>query len=450
MRSIGAKIVLWSLGTFALSLAGFWAISHAVERRAPGPRDFHARVLALIADDACRAYEDGGPKRLAAHLRRLSAYIPGEHLLTDARGRDLVNGADRSDLLSRGHTPPEPHHLSHSHFIIVDRPRGGRYRFISIVRPWSDPWRLLPYYAAIVLVIVLMGAILAVHLAVPLRRLRRVVDRFGQGDLPARARSGRKDEIGELSRAFDAMAERIETLLAAERRLLQDVSHELRSPLARLTFAVELARSGPDREAALDRVRKEADRMAALIGELLQLTRVEGYPTDGSPEDIPLDRLLDDIVRDCDLEAEARACRLVLRIDQPAIVRGERELLHRAVENVLRNAFRHAPAGSAVEVSLELREDVATITVRDYGPGVPEALLGAIFQPFFRAEDDRSRASGGVGLGLAIARRAVELHRGRIIARNATPGLGIAIELPNARSADEAPRLPAALERQSL
>jgi signal transduction histidine kinase len=441
MRSISAKILLGSLGIFALSLVGFWAISQALERRTPGLQDFHARVLALIGDDACSAYEEGGPKRLETYLRRLNAYFAGEQFLTDARGRDLVSGTDRSALLRRGQTPPEPHRLYKGHFIIIGRPRGGRYRFVWIARAWSDPWRLLPYYGAIVLVILLMSWTLAVHLAVPLRRLRRVVDRFGQGELPARAHSARKDEIGELSRAFDEMAGRIETLLAAERRLLQDVSHELRSPLARLGFAVELARTGADREAALARVRREADRMTALISELLQLTRAEGYPMDGSPEDVPLDGLLQDIIRDCDLEAEARACRLVLRIDRPAVVAGERELLRRAVENVVRNAICHAPAGTPVEVSLELREDAATVIVRDYGPGVPVELLGAIFEPFFRVEDDRSRASGGSGLGLAIARRAVELHRGRITARNAGPGLVIAIELPDAREADEAPRL---------
>jgi signal transduction histidine kinase len=177
-----------------------------------------------------------------------------------------------------------------------------------------------------------------------------------------------------------------------------------------------------------------------LLGLLLGLgLPIAGYGgTKSGAKDIPLDGLLHDIVRDCDLEAEARACRLALRIERPVIVVGERELLHRAVENVVRNAIHHAPAGTPVEVSLELREDVATIVVRDYGPGVPVEMLEAIFKPFLRVESDRSRASGGVGLGLAIARRAVELHRGRITARNADPGLVIAIELPDARAADEA------------
>src|SRR5438034_6532295 len=117
MRSILAKILLWSLGMFALSLIGFWALSWSLETRAPGTRDFHARVFALMGDDARRAYEEGGPERLAADLQRLSVYIPGEHFLTDARGRDLVNGADRSDLLRRGRAFPAPHRLSEGRFI---------------------------------------------------------------------------------------------------------------------------------------------------------------------------------------------------------------------------------------------------------------------------------------------------------------------------------------------
>ena len=304
---------------------------------------------------------------------------------------------------------------------------------------WNQPPNILPYYGAIVLVIAGMGSILALHLAAPLRKLRRVVEHFGRGNIAVRAGTTRKDEIGELSRAFDEMADRIETLLSAERRLLQDVSHELRSPLARLGFAVELAREGDERDEALARVRKEADRMTALVGELLQLTRIEGDPTAGKWGNVALHHLLDDIVNDCDLEAEARGCRPVLRSVQPAVISGERELLHRAVENIVRNAIRHTSQGTTVEIALELRGDMAVTSVGDHGPGVPEALLSDIFKPFFRVEDDRSRASGGVGLGLAIARRAVEVHQGKIAAHNARPGLVITISLPHARAPIKVP-----------
>ena len=412
-----------------------------MERRGPRDEDPFRRVIVMVEDDVRRAYEQGGPAGLAAHLRKLDAYLPGEHLLTDDRGRDLVSGADRSDLLGPGHHhhgggPPR---LPDGRLILMSPRRGdGRYRFISIVRPWFGPPDILPYFGAVVLVIAVMGAALAFHLAAPLRRLRRVVDRFGRGDLAARVGSTRRDEIGELARAFDEMAGRIGTLLAAERRLLQDVSHELRSPLTRLDVAVDLAATGDDPWASLDRIRRDVNRLSVLVNELLQLTRAEGDPAALDAEEVRLDELLRDVVEDCALEAGARGCRLDLRSGGACPVLGDRELLRRAVENVLRNAIRHAPAGTAVAVGLERRDGSARVVVRDLGPGVPEEHLGAIFEPFFRVEGHRSRASGGVGLGLAIARRAVDLHRGRISARNAGPGLAVAIELPAAGVRDDA------------
>ena len=242
MRSILAKILLWSLVTFGLSLVAYRSISRALERRGPLENDPFWRMSVMIEDDVCRAYEDGGADRLAAQLRRLDEYLPGKHLLTDASGRDLVTGADRSSLLRLDHFPGGPPRLPDGSMVMIGPNRGSPYRYITLVQPWFEPPNLLPYYGAVVLVIAGMGSILAVHLVAPIRRLRRVVEEFGRGNLGVRAGSKRKDEIGELSRAFDEMADRIEILLSAERRLLQDVSHELRSPLARLGFAVELAR----------------------------------------------------------------------------------------------------------------------------------------------------------------------------------------------------------------
>jgi signal transduction histidine kinase len=432
MRSIFAKVMLWSLGTFALSLVAFWAISRTLERPGPPKGDPFPHFLEMVEDDLRRAYETGGPTQLAAQLRRLDGYLPGEHLLTDASGRDLATGTDRSDLLRRSHFSPGPPRLADGRMIFIGPPRDRRYRFISVVRPWFDRPNILPYYGAIVLVIALMGWILAAHLAAPLRRLRRLVDQFGRGELATRSHSTRKDEIGELSRSFDEMAGRIETLLSAERRLLQDVSHELRSPLTRLDVAVDLASTSDDPEVYLGRIKRDIGRLTVLVNELLQLTRAEGDPSAHHLEPLPLDELLDGLIDDCEMEADAKGCSLVRTKADPCLVNGQPELLRRAVENIVRNAIRHAPDDTAVEIGLELIGDVATIRVRDHGPGVPDDLLSAIFEPFVRVEGDRSRASGGVGLGLAIARRAVDLHRGKITAQNAHHGLVVQIELPGA------------------
>lgn len=450
MRSIFARVVLWSLGTFALSLVAYWALSRTLDRKEPGDADPIRGIIEMVEDDLSRAYEEGGSERLAAQLKKLDSYLPGEHLLTDENGRDLITGADRSDLLNAGpprladrrisgkqgrnggrHGGPGPPRLADGRIVLIPpHSDGRRYRFITLIQPWFNPPNILPYYGAVVLVILGMGAVLAMHLAMPLRHLRRVMDRFGRGDLTARAGVTRRDEIGELSRSFDEMAGRIETLLVAERRLLQDVSHELRSPLTRLDVAVELAITSDDPGPSLARIRRDIDRLTVLVNELLQLTRAEGDPAVLDLEEIRMDELSQGLLDDCVLEAQAKGCRLVLHAEEPCSVLGERELLRRAVENVVRNAIRHAPESTPVEVNVENGTDSVRITVRDHGPGVPEELLPNIFEPFFRVEGHRSRSSGGIGLGLAIARRAVALHHGRITARNAAPGLIVAIDLP--------------------
>jgi two-component system sensor histidine kinase CpxA len=297
-------------------------------------------------------------------------------------------------------------------------------------RPGFGPWESLGYFLWLPLLIGVLCYLLAIHMATPLRSLRRVLEKFGHGELAIRYHLARRDEIGELAQAFNRMADQITTLLSAERRLLQDVSHELRSPLARLGFAVELAKTSPDREAALGRVHQEADRLNHLVDEMLQLTRAEGDPGARNLEDLDLGTLLRELVADCSLEADAQGCRLNLTGEGTVVVTGDRELLRRACENILRNAIRHAPAGTAVDLDLARHDDRAAITIRDRGPGVPRPALGEIFKPFYRVETDRNRSSGGVGLGLAIARRAVELHQGTITAFNADPGLVVALELP--------------------
>ena len=208
----------------------------------------------------------------------------------------------------------------------------------------------------------------------------------------------------------------IQTLVDAERRLLLDISHELRSPLARLRVAVELARSGQNREAHLDGIDKEAERLNALVGGLLQVTRAEGGP-DSLRREPSLDRLLEEVVADSSLEAQARSSEVRLVSAQPVTVQDDAELLRRAIENVIRNAIRHAPEATAVDASLEAANGRAALRIRNYGPGVPDEAPPRIFDAFYRVETDRERASGGAGLGLSIA-------------RNAEPGLLVESDLP--------------------
>jgi two-component system sensor histidine kinase CpxA len=288
----------------------------------------------------------------------------------------------------------------------------------------------LPYYLLILSAVAFLCWLLATNLASPLRGLARVVDRFGAGDLSVRVNSSRKDEIGEVGRAFDRMAERIGTLFTAERRLLQDISHELRSPLARLSFAAELARTAEDREAAIVRMKKEIGRLTDLVGGLIQVTRAEGDPAASSSESLRLDELLGEVVDDCRVEADARGCKIAFSGQPELTMHGDWEVLRRAVENVVRNAIRYTPAASSVEIQLDSTAGTARISVRDYGPGVPQDALARIFQPFFRVDDSRYTATGGVGLGLAIASRAIGLHHGKLWAENTNPGLRVWIELP--------------------
>jgi two-component system sensor histidine kinase CpxA len=430
MRGLFARILAWFLATLLFSFAAFFLSAFLF---APGKmqRDqFLRRIVDYEFADAMRAYESGGAPALGSYLERIASMVGNRYHLLDARGTDLRTGAECKDLLE---VPPPPRWrlLPPRSFRVRQVSGDGRYVFVIDVMVHYDPTGDLLTFGWIILVVVSLVYALALTLARPIGRLREAVMRFGQGDLSARALLQRKDEIGDLGLAFDEMALRIQTLLAAERRLLQDVSHELRSPLARLSFALELVRKNPSSDEAFQRVKKEVDRISRLIADLLQVTRAEGDSGSRNEELISTDEFLREIVEDCNLEAVARGCRIELREDEMREFSGDSELLRRAVENVLRNAIRYTPPGQSVEVTSRGETNELVIAVRDYGPGVPERELEAIFRPFHRVEEDRNRASGGgVGLGLSIAQRAVLLHHGRIAASNALPGLRVEIRLP--------------------
>jgi signal transduction histidine kinase len=431
MRSIFAKILLWSFGTLVVSLIAFVGISRFLSDRAFRRGEPLRNPLSMQAEHARQVFESGGREQLVLYLEQLYKFFPDDHHLTDVSGKDVLTGEDRSSLLSQARTRPGMPGFGRGPLVMATPTADGRYRFIAVVRRQPlDLWSFVPYYLLVLLAVALLCYLLATNLATPLRVLGQAVERFGRGNLSARVNSRRQDEIGELSRAFDQMADRIQTLLTAERRLLQDISHELRSPLARLSFGVELVRTADDREAAVARLKKEIDRLTHLVGGLLQVTRVEGDPASLNQEVFSLSELLQELAANCAIEADVRGCRLVMKGGDATTVRADQELLRRAVENILRNAIRHAPEGTAIEIALDCPRSKVAVSIRDYGPGVPEDMLSSIFKPFFRVDSARDSASGGAGLGLAIAQSAVALHHGTLSATNLHPGLMVRIELP--------------------
>jgi two-component system sensor histidine kinase CpxA len=281
---------------------------------------------------------------------------------------------------------------------------------------------------------------LARYLAAPVDRLRHATRQMAAGDLNVRVSldlKGRQDDLGLLAADLDTMAERVRNLLESKQQLLRDVSHELRSPLARLQLALSLAlRQETGVERHLARIASEADRLEQLIARTLKLARLE-RPTQGLESvSVDLRALLENIVADVAIEAEAQGCRVVLEAESPLKVCGDPELLRSAFENVIRNAVRYSPAGSQPAItarhigSPDEPGSIETI-IQDRGSGVPDKDLALIFEPFYRVDAARDRAVGGEGLGLAIAARAVALHGGTIEARNLqSSGLAVYITLP--------------------
>jgi two-component system sensor histidine kinase CpxA len=270
---------------------------------------------------------------------------------------------------------------------------------------------------------------------------------LADGNLSSRIGSDsirRKDELGDLERDFDRMAERIESQMSSQQRLIHSISHELRSPLARLNVALGLARKQADAavNGSLDRIKREAGRLNELIGSLLTLARWESGAQPMNCDTVELDALVREVAADADFEAQSRNRAVRVLTLQPCSITGVRDLLRSAIENVMRNAVKYTRKDSEVEVTLEhahgLGQEIAVIRVRDHGDGVPESALENIFRPFYRVADSRERSSGGAGLGLSIAAKAVSLHGGQVKAENSpTGGLMVELRFPlNGKNAD--------------
>lgn len=238
----------------------------------------------------------------------------------------------------------------------------------------------------------------------------------------------RRDELADLGKSFDHMVGQLQVLMDAQQRLLHDVSHELRSPLARIQAAIGLAHQQPDKiPKMMARIEKESQRMSDLIGELLALSRLKAGVTDRQ-EVIDMNTLVAEIVEDAQLEAEQKAITIELTAPDDFSVKGHPELIHRAIENVLRNAVQHTRNQGMVSVVMTMGKGglCLHVEIKDQGPGIAEAELPAIFDPFFRGSNTKNVPSSG--LGLAIALKAIEAHNGKIMARN-RPGGGLSVEI---------------------
>ena len=294
------------------------------------------------------------------------------------------------------------------------------------------PW--VPIAAAVVASL-LFAALLAWYFSRPIRSLRLAFEAASQGDLAPRFQntSKRGDELNALGHDFDRMSARLQSLMDAQTRLLHDVSHELRSPLARLQAAIGLAHQQPDKmRATMERIERECMRMDKLVGELLTLSRLEAGALNAAREEISLADLLDEIVGDAEFEAATHGRAVVQHGAADGCILGQPDLLGRAIENVVRNAIKHSPVGGTIDVEMARDETGSRLCIRvmDRGPGVQAEDLQAIFQPFYRGSSTH-KDTDGHGLGLAIAQQVVQQHGGSIAAANrADGGLCVEIALP--------------------
>jgi two-component system sensor histidine kinase CpxA len=322
-------------------------------------------------------------------------------------------------------------------------PKGSRYLYVAEL-PTRHFFGRDHTFLLINLAVILITAggvcyWIARYIATPISRLGAAARRLADGDLKVRVGKvvgNRRDEIADLGKDFDLMAERIESLMTTQRRLLRDISHEFRSPLTRLSIALEIARrrGGVEGANAMERIEREAGRLNELIGKLLTLARLDSGVEEIASEPVDMVQLIEEIVDDADFEAQKHSCVVRVLSSEHCTVRGNWELLRSAIENIVRNAVRYTAENTEVQVSMHCGDHRAVIVVRDHGAGVPEEALADLFYPFYRVGDARDRKEGGTGLGLAISDRAVRLHGGAVAAANAPDGgLVVTIDLPAQR-----------------
>jgi len=467
MRTLFLKIFVWFW--LAMAAVGVALIVISVATTDPDPRrrrPMTGRRMMMFSRAAAAVYEREGKAALSEFIASASGPSRSDVFFFSAKGEEIAGQEpppDIRDLASKAMQMREAEQRSEpfrggpagpiAH--VVQTPLGNRYVLVARAEPegfgrrrpgplffWmrllgirdADSNTLLLRAVAVLSVAGIVCYGLARYLTSPLVRLRQATNRLASGDLKARvgpSRGGRQDELVDLGRDFDLMAERIESMMAAQRRLLRDISHELRSPLARIHLATGLIRQRQDSSAdiELDRIELEAGRLDTLIGQVLSLARMESNAEERPRQKLELASLLQRIAADADFEAQRASRSVRIKESETTLLEGNEELLRSALENIVRNAVKYTHEGTVVQISLSRQNgSSATIQVRDHGDGVPESELGQLFRPFYRVVEARDRQSGGVGLGLAIAEQAVKWHGGSMRALNAPEG-GLIVEV---------------------
>jgi two-component system sensor histidine kinase CpxA len=455
MKSLFLRIFLWfSASTLLLILVGATAlVVNSPGAFSTGWQQLGRGAIRSVGHTAAQLYEEGGTAELENYVRGLTQDTGMLVALVDSTGRALGGSQFTPEPAVEAKLTASPEEgvvvmpLYRVAGIRLRGPSGMRYEFVMTI-----PARPGERGRVFVIAFLLMGGVLcfllARHLTSPMIQLRALTSRFSQGDLTARIASPellqRRDEIGGLARDFNQMAGRIENLLKAQHRLLADVSHELRSPLTRLSLALGLMKrrvsftgqvplrvnSDPPHVARMER---EVERLNHLIGQLLTLSRLENLDHSPQMEPIDLSALVQEIAVDADFEAASMDRSVRLAECAACTMRGARDLMRSAVENVVRNALKYTRPGTQVRVRLARANGsgMATIVVEDEGPGVPAKDLAHVFEPFYRVDEARDRQSGGAGLGLAITHQVVSLHGGSVSAANREGGgLELRLTLP--------------------
>jgi two-component system, OmpR family, sensor histidine kinase CpxA len=448
IRSLFLKIFFWFWATViatGIALVATWIIFQPKNVTSQSQTNL-ADVAWISGSSAVDTFERQGPSAASAYIGQLSQKTHVKSCLFDASGK-VIAGFDCATFARAPALPGEMPTFTIRHGFVriavrVSGKSGRQYIYSAEATEHRGPPPGIGFsgivlrWSVALLVSGFICYLLTRYLTAPVLRLREASQHLAAGDLSTRAASGmerRRDELGSLVRDFNAMAGRIEELVSRQRQLIYDISHELRSPLARLNVALDLGRQRKGNDPAFDHMEQDLERLNEMIERLLTVAKLDPSTVPVSMAQVDLTELISQIVRSAEFELQERNGAIRLSSQGQYFVHGNAELLHSAIENVIRNAVRYTGPGNSVDVRLEPAGTPAMIRilVRDYGFGVPEFELAKIFQPFYRVADDRNRETGGTGLGLAIADRVIRIHNGTITARNATPsGLEVEIRLP--------------------